>query len=308
MVYQGEKSVEGKIFDIQRYSIHNGPGIRTTVFFKGCPLSCWWCHNPEGQRLENEVLFLEQKGCMGCGDCILVCPKEAVSPLGPGRLIDSKACIRCGSCIKSCPTQSLQMVGESISPEDLILELEKDRIFYDASGGGVTLSGGEPFFQVEFLDPLLSILKKGGFHVAVDTSGYTTREVLSCLHPNIHLFLYDLKHLDEKIHTEHTGVSNRQIIENLLFLSSIKAEIQLRLPLIPGFNDDEEHLKELAHFVTSLHLNQIHLLPYHRMAAGKYSGLQKREPLPIVDRPTQECINRAQLYLENKGLHCIVGG
>lgn len=297
----------GSIFDIQRYSLHNGPGIRTTVFLKGCPLSCWWCHNPEGQEREKEVVF-EKNGCIGCGDCMYVCPVKAISPFREGFFVNQEDCTLCGLCADICPTGSFKVVGQRISPGDLLQTIEKDTIFYDESGGGVTLSGGEPFYQVDFLEELLPLLKEKGFHVAVDTSGYTSYAVLYHLKQFIDLFLYDVKHMDPEVHKRHTGVSNRLILENLKNLTETGVHVVLRMPFIPGVNDDEGHLQLLAEFISSLNLKGIHLLPYHRMAVEKYRRLAKRAPFSTVVTPSLEKLKETLSYMKDHGIHCTVGG
>ena len=209
----------GTIFNIQRYSIHDGPGIRTTVFLKGCPLSCWWCHNPESQKYGVQLVLWKER-CIGCGGCNSVCPEGAISGGGFPPVIDSEKCSGCGLCAEECPAVALEMVGKTVSSDYVMKEIEKDLIFYDQSGGGVTFSGGEPLMQPEFLAELLEKCKARDIHTAVDTCGYANWEVLS-IAGLTDLFLYDIKHMDDLVHTRTVGVSNRIILENLAKLARV---------------------------------------------------------------------------------------
>ena len=266
------------IFNTQRYSIHDGPGIRTTVFLKGCPLRCAWCHNPEGIYPERELAVIANR-CLGCGECRQVCPQVKTS--GNGSASNQRAdCIRCGECAKVCPTEARQMVGRRMSVREVLAEALLDRIFYEESGGGVTFSGGEPFMQPRFLRNLLEACRIGGIHTAVDTTGYVSREDLLLAAPLVDLFLYDLKVIDNDRHRQWTGVSNGIILDNLLALGDIHRNIWIRMPLVPGFNDDLEHLEAVARFAASVpNVRQVNLLPYHGTAAHKWTSLGRKEQL-----------------------------
>ncbi len=277
--------LKGSIFNIQRYSIHDGPGIRTTVFLKGCPLSCIWCHNPESQAFYPE-LMLYSKRCIGCGKCLEVCKH--------GGLSDRDKCTFCGSCAEVCYAKAREMAGKLVSVQEVMAQIEKDSIFYDESGGGITFSGGEPLSQPEFLLGLLSQCKKREYHTAVDTSGYGATETIKAISGMTDLFLYDLKHMDDEKHVKYTGVSNRIILENLKIISQLGKRIFIRIPLIPGINDDEGNLSSTAGVIRSTPgIEQVNILPYHNIAADKYNRLWKQSCLmdiPVPDSGYMESI------------------
>jgi pyruvate formate lyase activating enzyme len=277
----------GLIFNIQRYSIHDGPGIRTTVFFKGCPLRCLWCHNPEGIGTENEVVVIESR-CIHCGQCRPVCPQIKMS--GNGSAMDEQArCVRCGECVKVCPSGARQMVGRQMNVEEVMAEVLMDRVFYEESAGGVTFSGGEPFMQPRFLRSLLEACRAEGIHTAVDTSGYVAKEDLLSAAPLVDLFLYDLKIMDDRLHRQWTGVSNAVILENLSALGSVHSNIWIRMPLIPGSNDAGEQVEAVARFAASVPgVCQVNLLPYHATAAHKWKSLGMSN-YPEADRAPGSC-------------------
>jgi pyruvate formate lyase activating enzyme len=262
----------GLVFNTQRYSIHDGPGIRTTVFMKGCPLRCAWCHNPEGIDPESELVFIENR-CLGCGECRRVCLRLQASGNGSDW---PKDCVRCGECVKVCPSEARQLVGRRMGVKEVLDEVLLDRVFYEESGGGVTFSGGEPFLQPQFLLKLLAACRTEGIHTAVDTSGYASREDLMTAAPLTDLFLYDLKIMDDARHRQWTGASNAVILENLLALGAVHQNIWIRMPLVPGFNDDAEQIEAVARFAASVPgVRQVNLLPYHATAAHKWIGLGK---------------------------------
>lgn len=248
------------IFDIQRASYVDGPGIRTTVFFKGCNLKCKWCHNPESQRFEKQMLFYADK-CTHCGKCAAVCPN------------DLKECVFCGKCVLFCPASARRICGEDKSPEEIFKKIKADKTFYEASGGGVTFSGGECMLQPELLTTLLKMSHDEGIHTAVDTAGNLPFEAFERVLPYTDLFLYDMKCFDRKRHIDGTGVPNDLILENLKKLAEVGADIIIRIPVIPGFNDDEEEAGRMAHFLSELGIKKIELLPYHAMGEAKYGAL-----------------------------------
>jgi pyruvate formate lyase activating enzyme len=298
---------EGTIFDIQRYSIHDGPGIRTTVFLKGCPLNCWWCHNPESQRYGPQLVFWKDR-CIGCGDCERICPEHAVSAAGILHEIDRGKCSCCGSCAKACPAVALEMIGRTVTVEYVMKEIEKDLIFYDQSGGGVTFSGGEPLMQPEFLKSLLKECRARDIHTAVDTSGYASWDVLSGLYGFTGLFLYDIKHMDDNVHTKVTGVSNRIILENLERLAKMHSRIIVRVPLVPGINDDRANITKTARFISSIGLREVNVLPYHRTGMDKYARLGREYRLTDTREPSEEMTGRIAEVFGKYGLNVKIGG
>ena len=229
----------GLVFNIQRFAVNDGPGIRTTVFFKGCPLHCPWCHNPESISFCKDLLYREDR-CLQCGDCAQACPHEAIKQNNGQFVTVSKLCMRCGTCIGFCPADARDIIGKEFSVKELLSEIEKDVVFYDQSEGGVTFSGGEPFLQYEFLIEILKSCKENNIHTAVDTSGYTTPDSMKEAGAFTDLFLYDLKTLDTVRHQMFTGVSNAIIIENLIHLLDRKKNVIIRIPIIPDLNDDKK--------------------------------------------------------------------
>ena len=278
---------QGKVFNIQHYSIHDGPGIRTTVFLKGCPLNCHWCHNPESMDLKEQMIYRIQK-CIGCGDCIVHCPEKALSMGDNGIIRNEELCTLCGRCGEVCPTNAMEKVGKTASVEEIMAEIEKDQVFFEESGGGVTFSGGEPLLQPDLLIPLLDACKNKGIHTALDTSGYARWETLQAAAEKTDLFLYDLKHMDQEAHEKYTGVPNTLILENLIKLSRMHQNIWIRVPVIPGINDGEENVHRMGEFVKSLGIKKLFLLPYHDIAAGKYALLGKPFLLKGVRPPAEK--------------------
>lgn len=299
--------IRGTIFNIQRYSIHDGPGIRTTVFLKGCPLNCWWCHNPESQGYEPHLILWEER-CIRCGDCISVCPEGAILPgEGPPK-IDENKCSYCGACAKVCPATALEIIGETVTVEHVMEEIKKDLIFYDQSGGGATFSGGEPLMQPKFLNRLLAECNKTGIHTVVDTSGYASWGVLSAVSELTDLFLYDIKHMDDLVHTKTVGTSNGVILDNLKKLSKVHDNIIIRIPLVPGINDSQNNLREMARFISSINIKKVNILPYHRTGTDKYGRLGREYKLGKVREPSKEATERVKEVFSGYGLSVKIGG
>lgn len=263
----------GRIFQIQRFSIHDGPGIRTTVFLKGCPLRCLWCHNPESVRPERHVFF-SAKQCIGCGYCFSRCEHHAHQMEEGVHVLDRSLCTVCGDCIEECYSGALELVGREASVEEVLTEVLKDRSFYETSGGGMTLSGGEPLSQFEFSRDLLIAARENGLHTCIETSGFAPFERLSALRKVVDLFYFDCKETDPVRHREYTGVSLAPIVENLRRLDHLGVPTVLRCPIIPGLNDREDHFNGIAALANSLqHVKEVHVLPYHPLGRGKLERL-----------------------------------
>ncbi len=259
----------GIILDLFRCSLHDGPGIRTTVFLKGCPLRCRWCHNPESQAFAPELYFLQER-CTGCGACVAVCPQHCHSVNDGRHEIDRAHCTACGRCVAACPAGALEIKGRRMTVAEVMAVVEKDRAFYDGSGGGLTLSGGEPLAQFAFTRALLAAAKERGIHTCLETSGLVDADRLREVAPVTDLFLYDCKATGEELHRQLTGVSNRTITANLELLQQLGAQVILRCPLVPGVNDGEAHLAEIARLGRSCAaIRQIELMPFHAMGRAK---------------------------------------
>lgn len=293
----------GLIFDVQRYSIHDGPGIRTTVFFKGCPLRCWWCHNPEGIDSGKELMYFEYK-CLHCGTCANVCPMGAIEFDG-SPMVSRHLCIACGNCSTACPSDALRLVGREYTVDELMKEIERDVLYFDNSDGGVTFSGGEPLYQHEFLLEVLKECKKRDIHRTLDTSGFAPQEVLALVADHVDLFLYDLKLIDEREHIKYTGVSNAQIKENLRFLVNYgrAKDIILRFPVIPGINDTPDNVDDMVEFISTLKgLRELDLLPYHDVSE-KYSRLDRDYKMTVHKSPSRERLMEIKKKFEDIGLY-----
>jgi pyruvate formate lyase activating enzyme len=297
------------VFDIKRYAIHDGPGIRTTVFLKGCRLSCPWCHNPEGKASEQELMWWQEK-CLRCEDCRSVCTKGAISFSDDSFVLDAAKCDVCGACAAACHSQALKLVGERMTVDQVTAEIAKDVPFYDESGGGVTLSGGEPLLQPDFSEGLLIACRQRTIHTAVDTCGQVDSDVLWRISRYVDLFLYDLKVLDDEKHVKFTGVSNKLILENLKNLVGSGQRIIVRFPLVPGVNDDEKDILELGEFVSSLdNVKELNILPYHKGGAEKSKRLRGSASPFVADQdPSAEALSVVQNRLKGFGLKIQIGG
>ena len=266
------------IFDIQRNSFVDGPGIRTTVFFKGCNLRCKWCHNPESQSFEKQMMFYKDK-CTGCGKCREVCPNHLQS------------CDFCGKCELYCPAEARKICGREYTSGEVLAEVIKDKAFYENSGGGVTFSGGECMLQLDFLCEILKKCKAAGIHTAVDTAGNVQWESFEKILPFTDLFLYDIKAFGAELHRKGTGVSNELILENLKNLSG-RADIIVRIPVIGGYNDNDDEIRQIADFLKQIKIIKAELLPYHAMGEHKYTALGRNTESFNV--PNKNFMNRSQ--------------
>ena len=298
----------GIIFDIKRYAIHDGPGIRTTIFFKGCPMQCRWCHNPEGIGREPEIVFREER-CRDCDDCLKVCAEGAIVKEDRSKVVEKEKCNLCGECLRVCGTGALEVIGNEMSVGEVMNDIERDVVFFDESGGGVTFSGGEPLFQLEFLRELLKQCEEKSIHTTVDTSGYCSFDALDGIQDWVDLFLYDLKVLDDHVHKEYTGVSNAPILENLKKLSSCGNAVVIRIPIIHGVNDSDAHIKDVVNFLSPLkNIQEITLLPYHKFGVSKYSLLNSPN-MVIEDFPDpNNRVDEIKKKLEKYGFIVRVGG
>lgn len=278
------------IINITRFCTDDGPGIRTTVFLKGCPLQCAWCHNPESQKVCPEILW-DRKACTHCGLCASVCMVSAHNIRDGRHTFDPQTCLHCGRCAESCPNGALELVGKRFSTEEVFQEAEKDSVFYGSSGGGVTVSGGEPLMHPNFTAELLKLCKDAGIHTALETSGFASKTALEQVLPHCDLVLFDIKETDEVNHRAYTGVALAPILDNLRYMDNMGIPILLRAPIIPGWNDREEHLTALQKLKASLgHCKGLQIMPYHSMGAYKYEKLQRPYLCEDVPEPDAETI------------------
>jgi pyruvate formate lyase activating enzyme len=303
-----DRLASGTIFNISRYAIHDGPGIRTTVFFKGCPLSCWWCHNPESISPDH-CLAVHPNRCIGCGQCVEACPNHAIAIVDGSAAADPLRCRLCLECARECPADAREIVGRTVTGDEVMAEIRKDIPFYDESGGGVTFSGGEPLMQPAFLLHLLDACGDQEIHRAVDTSGYAAREVLLEVAAKTDLFLYDLKHMDPIIHRNYTGVSNDVILDNLKSLEDAGAEVCIRFPVIPGVNDDRLNVERTGAFLQKLNrVHRIDILPYHDVMRSKYQRFGWTFRLGQVPPAEPSRIQEIAKQLGSFGLLITIGG
>jgi len=301
-------NMTGLIFNIQRFSVYDGMGIRTTVFFKGCPLHCSWCHNPESLSLVREIALRSDR-CIQCGDCMAICKNGAIYRENGSYVIHRERCLRCGECVDVCVADARALVGREMTVEEVMKEIRADASFFNQSGGGVTFSGGEPLLQHEFLLALLETCRMEGIHTTVDTTGFTSATILKSIEENTDLFLYDLKLFNDAMHREYTGVSNQIIFQNLKLLADWNKKVVIRIPLIPSLNDDEENIRALGAFVASLQkIQEIHLLPYHRSGIDKYQRIGMEYTLVTLAIPNHEMLQSAERMLKQYVPQVIVGG
>ncbi|MBN1367640.1 MAG: glycyl-radical enzyme activating protein [Dehalococcoidales bacterium] len=296
--------IKGIVFNIQRYSLDDGPGIRTTVFLKGCPLKCRWCSNPESQNIYTEISF-RNSVCNKCGECSLVCKEGAIKIDDEGVNINRKLCSKCFNCVDVCAPQALKVIGKETSVDEVMAEIRKDLHFYQESGGGVTVSGGEPLAQASFTGEILKTCQEEGIHTCVETCGYGTKESLNKILPFTSLIYFDVKHIDPTIHKKFTGRSNKLIIDNLKYVASKGIPLVIRVPVITSFNDSDEVINNIACLVAGINKPlEIHLLPYHNYGIGKYKMLGRKYSLEELSRPIDSKLKILQEIVSSFGLNC----
>ena len=287
------------IFDIKRFAVHDGDGIRTTVFFKGCPLKCVWCHNPEGISYMPQLAYYENK-CVSCGECVEICPQKAHGIENGRHSFDRNKCILCGECEKMCLGEALKLYGKEMTIDELMPLLLEDKDFYTTSGGGVTLSGGECLMHSEFCCELLKKLKENGIHTAVDTCGFVLRTAIDKVMPYTDIFLYDLKAYDEDVHIKCTGQSNKLILDNLKYIDGCGKHTEIRIPYVPNYND--EQIEKIGEFLSTFkNVVKVRILPYHNYAGSKYKSLDMENTLPGIV-PCTEKLKLARETISKCGL------
>jgi pyruvate formate lyase activating enzyme len=300
--------ISGFIFDIKRYAIHDGPGIRTTVFFKGCPLHCLWCHNPESLSFKAQLMYRANR-CIACGQCVQACPEKAIQPREDGISILWPRCTACGACVTVCPGGALELVGKKMTVSQVMQEISKDILFYDQSGGGVTFCGGEPLAQPEFLVALLKQCRKLNIHTTIDTSCYAKREILCDIVDMTDLFMCDIKHPDSAKHKEFTGVENTIILDNIQYLSDKGRSILIRIPFIPGFNDQPETIENIGKLVKQMkNIHQIDLLPYNSGGWHKSERIGLDYTLQNIREPNDTTMESYAGILRKMGFKVHIGG
>ena len=304
------EDTQGKIFNIQHYSIHDGPGIRTTVFFMGCPLRCQWCQNPESQGFQ-PVLFFNAEKCTGCGDCVDACPEGAIEVIDGKSKTDRKLCKGHGNCVEVCRYDARNLMGRNATAGEVFEAVNADAIFYKNSGGGVTISGGDPVAQPDFAISILKLCRDADIHTAIETCGHAKWEILKPILEYTDLVLYDFKHMDPGRHQEYTAVSNKLVLDNAMRIrKALNLPMLARLPVIPGFNDSSENMNSAAQFIADGLGNEVkvHLLPYHRLGETKYERMGKPGGCVPIGPPSDERMEALKKIFESYGLSVTIGG
>jgi pyruvate formate lyase activating enzyme len=303
--------VRGIVFNIQHYSIHDGPGIRTTVFVNGCPLRCLWCQNPESQSKTPRLFFSREK-CTGCGQCLAACPQEAIRIVDKVSQTDRSLCKGCGQCTLICPNEARNIMGKEMTAKEVFKDVISDEVFYKNSGGGVTISGGEPLSQPEFVTEILKLCKNAGLHTVVDTSGYADWDTFKQVLAFTDMVLYDFKHMNPEEHRRFTGVSNELILDNArkIIKEFPKITFVARMPVIPGYNDSNGNIVRTALFITE-ELGEsvkVNILPYHRLGETKYERLELASECVRIKQPSDKHMEELRSKIESFGLSTSIGG
>jgi pyruvate formate lyase activating enzyme len=286
------ENIKGIVFNIQRFCVDDGPGIRTSVFLKGCNMRCFWCHNPESQHKKPEIQYFVAK-CIGCGHCADLCPSKARNLQAGSLTYDRAVCTQCGRCVQECPTGALEMCGKEMTATQVMDEVSRDAPFYQNSQGGVTFTGGEPLMQKDFLKAFLVLCREKGFHCAVESALNLPWEYVEAVAPYVDLFLADIKLMDSQRHRQVTGCGNQLILSNIQRLSQSGATLHIRIPLIPGINDTQKDMEEIATFISGLKgISAVQLMPFHNLAQGKYQSLDRLSSTDGMIPPKEETISR----------------
>ena len=313
MSYEIDYSAQAPVFNIQTYCIHDGPGIRTTVFLKGCPLRCIWCANPESNTVKPQLMTYSSK-CTGCGKCVGACPNNAIKVVWNSELEKAYAvtvrskCTDCGKCVSACYQEARELAGTMRTVRSVIDQVKRDKLIFDGSGGGMTISGGEALMHADFSANLFAAAHAEGIHTTVESCSFASPEVIDKVFRHVDLGYLDVKHMDSEKHREYTGVGNEQILENIRHVAvEMKIPVVIRVPTIPGCNDDEENIRKTAQFALEIGAQKVHLLPYHRLGESKRDSLGESDYFSI-EPPTDEHMERLKALVEDAGMSCQIGG